>query len=273
MLGCNRVLVLLALSLSTSCAFYLPGVAPRDYNPGEDMRVKVEALTSVKTQLPYEYYVLPFCHEGVNLKEQDALNLGEVLRGSRIYETPYDFKMKDDQTCKVLCRSMYDKEEIQAFALMAEEEYRVNLLLDNLPVAMPLFHQTEEGESMKAYELGYPLGFADDGTNGEEGAVPQPKKIHLFNHLRFTVLVNEDKSKRSGIRVVGFEVEPFSVKHTHVNKVDWDKCVGKIAGEDGQCTLSTCSASKPISQSSPEGTMIIDADSKDKTEVIWTYDV
>jgi hypothetical protein len=30
----------------------------------------VEALTSVKTQLPYEYYVLPFCHKGINLKAQ-----------------------------------------------------------------------------------------------------------------------------------------------------------------------------------------------------------
>lgn len=70
---------------------------------------------------------------GVDLKATDALNLGEVLRGARIYETPYDFKMKSNQQCKILCRSEYDKEEIEAFALMTEEEYRVNLLLDNLP--------------------------------------------------------------------------------------------------------------------------------------------
>ena len=56
----------------------------------------MEALTSVKTQLPYEYYVLPFCHKGINLKAQDALNLGEVLRGTRIYETPYKFSMDQD---------------------------------------------------------------------------------------------------------------------------------------------------------------------------------
>ena len=49
----------------------------------------------MKTQLPYEYYVLPFCHKGVNLKAQDALNLGEVLRGTRIYETPYKFNMAE----------------------------------------------------------------------------------------------------------------------------------------------------------------------------------
>lgn len=109
--------------------------------------LKVEALTSVKTQLPYEYYVLPFCHDGddtllaeygsaladgsVEMTPQastcmqlmvsgshyscccvrlllrtwynspfvfgTALNLGEVLKGSRIYETPYIFHMGVDQ--------------------------------------------------------------------------------------------------------------------------------------------------------------------------------
>jgi hypothetical protein len=82
----------------------------------------VEALTSVKTQLPYEYYVLPFCHKGINLKAQDALNLGEVLRGTRIYETPYKFTMDRDATCTVLCRAVYDTQELQAFALMIEAE-------------------------------------------------------------------------------------------------------------------------------------------------------
>jgi hypothetical protein len=32
----------------------------------------------VRTQLPYEYYVLPFCNQGVDLNTQEALNLGEV---------------------------------------------------------------------------------------------------------------------------------------------------------------------------------------------------
>ena len=32
----------------------------------------------MRTQLPYEYYVLPFCNQGVDLNTQEALNLGEV---------------------------------------------------------------------------------------------------------------------------------------------------------------------------------------------------
>ena len=33
-----------------AAAFYLPGVAPHDYMPGEKVEVKVNKLTSTKTQ-------------------------------------------------------------------------------------------------------------------------------------------------------------------------------------------------------------------------------
>ena len=243
----------------------------------------MEALTSVKTQLPYEYYVLPFCHKGIDLGAQDALNLGEVLRGSRIYNTPYTFQMGRDQTCKILCRSEYDREEIAAFALMVEEEYRANFLLDNLPVAMSIYHDTEDGETVKAYETGYPLGHVDWPVDAEGepvvtmrvGDAPPPSTF-LFNHLRFTVLFNEDPT-RAGMRVVGFEVEPFSVKHTHVNEIDWDDCTGKAAGAGNKCALQTCSAQVPVSLSSPpllvEGEGSPSRAGAKKQEVIWTYDV
>lgn len=42
-------------------AFYLPGVAPREYGDGERVEIKVLKLSSPKTQLPYDYYSLPFC--------------------------------------------------------------------------------------------------------------------------------------------------------------------------------------------------------------------
>lgn len=51
------------------------------------MTIKVNKLTSTKTQLPYEYYSLPFCKPDriINMAE----NLGEVLRGDRIENSPY----------------------------------------------------------------------------------------------------------------------------------------------------------------------------------------
>jgi len=147
--------------------------------------------------------------------------------------------------------------------------------VDNLPVAMSVFHEADDGQTIKAYETGYPIGHAVSGDAGETdtpGASRQagPPKIVLFNHLRFTVLVHEDL-KRGTRRVVGFEVEPFSVRHTYENQIDFSKCVGKQAGENHQCALNTCSRVKPVSAREPP--LLLDVQKKGKTEVIWTYDV
>lgn len=49
--------------------------------------MKANKLTSTKTQLPYDFYYLDYCKptEIVNSAE----NLGEVLRGDRIENSPY----------------------------------------------------------------------------------------------------------------------------------------------------------------------------------------
>jgi len=268
----------LCLVLSQNAeAFYLPGVAPTDYQPGKTLNAKVEALTSVRTQLPYEYYVLPFCNQGVDLNTQEALNLGEVLRGSRIYDTPYEFTLQKEEKCKVLCRKKYDQTDIQAFALMIEEEYRSHFLLDNLPIAMSVFHENDDGTTVKAYETGYPLGFVNTPVDEDGEEIPkeqhtEPAKIFLFNHLRFTILYHEDaKRKPPGIRIVGFEVEPFSVKHSYVNQVDWRQCLNHMAGQGGMCNLNTCSKDKVVNLSAEP--MLLNPEKKGETEVIWTYDV
>lgn len=53
----------------------------------DPLYVKVNKLSSTRTQLPYEYYSLPFCQPDkiINVAE----NLGEVLRGDRIENSPY----------------------------------------------------------------------------------------------------------------------------------------------------------------------------------------
>ena len=41
---------MLPLIVFVAVGFYLPGVAPRDYLPGERVELKVNKLTSTKTQ-------------------------------------------------------------------------------------------------------------------------------------------------------------------------------------------------------------------------------
>jgi transmembrane 9 superfamily protein 2/4 len=53
----------------------------------DPLAVKVSQLSSIKTQLPYSYYSLPFCRPDAIV--DSAENLGELLRGDRIENTPY----------------------------------------------------------------------------------------------------------------------------------------------------------------------------------------
>ncbi|KNC76831.1 hypothetical protein SARC_10689, partial [Sphaeroforma arctica JP610] len=41
--------------------FYVPGLAPQEWKEGDTIPLKAVKMTSVKTQLPYPYYSLPFC--------------------------------------------------------------------------------------------------------------------------------------------------------------------------------------------------------------------
>ena len=92
-------LTLLLAALCAATAFYLPGVAPKDFKQGEHVDIKVNKLTSTRTQLPYEYYALPFCQpEEITIA---AHNLGELLRGDRIMNSQYELKMEVEESCKV----------------------------------------------------------------------------------------------------------------------------------------------------------------------------
>lgn len=51
------------------------------------MKLYVNKLTSTKTQIPYEYYALPFCKP--NRAGLQSENLGEVISGDRIENSVY----------------------------------------------------------------------------------------------------------------------------------------------------------------------------------------
>ena len=110
-------------------AFYLPGVAPKEYQEGDAVQVKVNKLSSAVTQLPFDYYRLPHCRpaELVNMVE----NLGEVLHGSMIQNSAYELQMgKSD--FKVLCKKDSAKREAMQFALRIRQDYRVHMIMDDL---------------------------------------------------------------------------------------------------------------------------------------------
>lgn len=88
--------------------------------------LKVNKLSSVKTQLPYEYYSLPYCRPERIVPF--AENLGEVLRGDRIENSLYQIQMRADEQCRVLCRiEKLTAAQAKAFADKIADDYKVNM--------------------------------------------------------------------------------------------------------------------------------------------------
>lgn len=58
-----------------------------DSEQGDALHVKVNKLSSTKTQLPYDHYYLDHCKPAKIVNS--AENLGEVLRGDRIENSVY----------------------------------------------------------------------------------------------------------------------------------------------------------------------------------------
>lgn len=81
----------------------MPGVAPVEFTAGQEINVRAVKMTSTRTQLPYEYYSLQFCLPKNGTVWYKSENLGEVLRGDRIVNTPYEVKMAQNINCKLLC--------------------------------------------------------------------------------------------------------------------------------------------------------------------------
>lgn len=85
----------------------------------------------------------------------------------------------------------------------------------------------------------------------------EDSRAFLHNHLRFTILYHGD-AETGLARIVGFEVEPFSVKHKFDGKWDPEKP-----------ELKTCNPSSMK--------FVTDKDTKQEVkeneEIIFTYDV
>ncbi|KAK6019353.1 endomembrane protein 70 [Ostertagia ostertagi] len=192
--------------------FYVPGVAPVEFKSGDPIEVKAIKLSSTKTIVPYEYYYLPFCRPDGDLLYKSE-NLGEVMRGDRIVNTPYQLFNERGLSMFFLPCTKAEPGEVSASAAKRlmdriKEDYHAHLLVDNLPSATK-YEVPKTGEVF--YDLGYKIGWV-----GEDG------KVFLNNHLDIVMLYHEHMP---GLyRVVGFEVKPRSIKSVTFTKDK--KCTG-----------------------------------------------
>ncbi|KAH7722530.1 Endosomal P24A protein precursor [Aphelenchoides avenae] len=234
----QRRLLFCALFLSLcpiDSGFYVPGVAPKEFHDGDPIEVKAIKLTSVKTVVPYEYYALPFCRPVGELHYKSE-NLGEVMRGDRIVNTPYEIFMRKDTKCSTQCPGntkalSISKADSALLRQRITEDYHVHLLVDNLPCATKyIIPETKE----VFYDHGYKLGWTDGG------------RVFVNNHLEIVLMYHQPTP---GVyRVVGFEVQPKSIAKP---KYTFD--------ESNKCTLGD----------STEPQEVLDGEN----EIVWSYSV
>mmetsp|Transcript_40419 Transcript_40419/g.88382 ORF Transcript_40419/g.88382 Transcript_40419/m.88382 type:complete len:653 (+) Transcript_40419:15-1973(+) len=190
----------LTVLFAFSEAFYLPGVAPKGYPAGGDVELKVNKLTSAKTQLPYGYYTLPVCKPPV-IKDS-VENLGEILMGDLIENSPYEIKMLKNETCKFLCRHTLDGESKAKLKGMIDDEYVANWMVDNLPAATRYYanrFSPTDADVTLTYMNGFPIGANKLGS------------YYVHNHVTLDLQYHFNEQEYEGYRIVGFEVEPKSI--------------------------------------------------------------
>jgi len=234
--------VVLLWLVHVAYGFYLPGVAPVEFQDGQPVELKVNKLTSVHTQLPYKYYYLPFCKPDKIIDKVE--NLGEILRGDKIENSLYEIFARKDETCKVLCVGQYSRDDLQMFSDFVSMDYRVHWIVDNLPAATPKTLQDANNVQSIVYESGFPLGIKGEKVN------------YINNHVNIKLLYHESPENYEGIRIVGFEVDPESIQHS-----------SDFILNGGKSYSSTCEHRDGINMQS------LPLDKEDKTSIVWTYSV
>jgi len=205
-------------AVTLSDAFYLPGVAPHSFASGEQVELKVNKLSSVHTQLPYDYYSLKFCQPVGGIKPYSE-NLGEFLRGDRIENSAYEIFMLQEDFCNVLCQFELKTKDVNDFKQAIKRQYHHNWIVDNLPAASIL----DSDQFVTTQYVGFPVGY-QDGVS-----------YYLYNHVN--IILEYHTVEVDGHRIVGFYVEPLSVKHTFASP--W-------TGTGEPPSLSSCPSSKHL---------------------------
>uniref|UniRef100_A0A7S1XWN7 Transmembrane 9 superfamily member n=1 Tax=Phaeomonas parva TaxID=124430 RepID=A0A7S1XWN7_9STRA len=250
----QAALAAVAFFAAAAEAYYLPGVAPINYDGGASLPLKVSSMTSTTTELPYDFYSLAYCKPSHTNNEND--NLGEFLTGERIEKSAYRiFVMKPEQ-CKIVCKKVLSKDDVDLFASRITTNYLNHWIVDNMPSA-----SVSHRDGVKViYEKGFPVGYAS-----KDGAT------FLYNHHSITLSYHE--VSEGHFRIVGFRVEPFSVKHEFQYKsAVWE---GYDPEDAPPFSAASCPSSRNRATMQQWKPLMLERlkGKQDKQEVIFTYDV
>ncbi len=190
-------------------AFYLPGVAPTSYKPGERVPLNVNAIRPIASPqdsllhsvVSYDYYhpLFHFCQPDGGAQSVGE-SLGSILFGDRIKTSPFELIMGKNESCKYLCETTYDAAAAGFVNRRIAQGYSLNWLVDGLPGGQEIRDELTE---TTFYSPGFLLG--------QETA---DNKIAYNNDYEIIVEYHKVGGDPQQLRVVGVRVSPRSKKYT-----------------------------------------------------------
>lgn len=238
----------LLLFLYTACVrgFYLPGLAPQNYHPGDLVQLMVNRLTpaegnedhTTKSVFSFDYYhqAFHFCQPPGGTRDQSE-SIGSILFGDRIQTSPFRLRMGLNSTgCTAVCDEVtFEPKDAKFVNRRIEQDYNIDWLIDGLPAGSPFVDQQT---GSRYYQPGFPLGAIVDD---------QPR---LHNH--YDIFVDYHEVGSNQFRVVGVQVMPMSLADSRRSN----------PGSEDDFSAECEDSGRPMVLSE-----------KDDTRVTWTYRV
>ncbi|KAH8173495.1 endomembrane protein 70 domain-containing protein [Sarocladium implicatum] len=198
------LLTILSAAPQIASAFYLPGVAPTSYKPGDNVPLNVNSIRPVAAPqdsrlhsvVSYDYYhpAFQFC-QPKDGPEYVSESLGSILFGDRIMTSPFELSMAQNETCKALCKATYPDKMVQFVRSRIEQGYSLNWLVDGLPAGQQIQDQLT-GSTF--YSPGFLIGQVES------------KGVVFNNHYDIWIEYHEVSKNANQLRVVGVVVQPSS---------------------------------------------------------------
>ena len=124
--------------------------------------------------------------------------------------------MLETKYCSVLCQNNMMSHDVSKMSDSVKENYHHNWIMDNLPAATVL----EDDRFVTTEYTGFPVGFQEGSSS------------FVYNHVN--IIIDYHTVGADEYRIVGFKVEPISVKHAFFGGI-WN-------GEGSAPPLATCSS-------------------------------
>jgi hypothetical protein len=150
--------------------------------------------------MEFDYFSLNWCNNTKGVGYNPELR-GQSLRGTPLVETSYFYNFLHDRN-QVACWKTLTQSEIQSFSFYIQHNYTYSLYLDDLPSAV-ILRDINNREQAPNYQAGIPIGVFDYDPETNK------QRVMVYNHYDITVLTHSTIDGHQ--RIVGFEVEPFSL--------------------------------------------------------------